>query len=43
MFYNKNNHNLSFPLYNLILVSLGPDTEHGMGIFEFIVTFNVNL
>lgn len=44
MFYNKkNNNSLSFPFYNFILVSLGPDTEHGMGIFKFIVFSNVIL
>lgn len=41
MFYNNNS--LSFPLYNLILVILGPDTEHGMRIFKFIVIYNVIL
>lgn len=45
MFYNNNNNNndLSFPLYNLILVSLGPGTEHGKRTFKCIVIDNVIL
>lgn len=41
MFYNNNN--LSFSLYNLILVSLGPDTEQGKGTFKLIIICNVIL
>lgn len=35
--------NLSFPLYNLILVSIGPDMKHEKGTFKFIVIYSVIL
>lgn len=41
MLYSSNH--LSFPLYNLILVSIGPDMKHEKGTFKFIVIYSVIL